>query len=257
MPKTTTKRTTTKKGMPKTTAERTRKYRENLVLKASSDNAVTRRRANELLRRQTLRKKAKRPVANISFERRCSTVSVPTITWITKTRKFSTSRLQTHLRHAMAAPLVVDGGHIPVTPSSEDRDIWFKDDDDVWRLWLHRRASEIPNAGLGLYAARPFQSGSVLTKYVGKTTQNKARGLQWQSAKGKRGYVFQFDSGGTTWVVPSSHCFYAHYMNHAPEPNCEVDAHSGVITAKFDIPKNTELTLNYGAAYVWPVESST
>jgi hypothetical protein len=244
----------TNKGRPMTTAERSRRYQKNLLLKASSDNPVTRRRANKLLRRQTLRKKAKRPVANIAFERRCSTETVPTITWITKTRNFSTSRLKSNLRHAMAAPLVVNGGLVPVTPSLEDRDIWFKDDHNVWRLWLHRRTSKIPNAGLGLFAARSFLSGAVLTKYIGKTTRNKARGLQWQRAKGTRGYVFQFDSGCTTWVVPSSHCFYAHYMNHATEPNCEVDAHTGVITAKFDIPKNTELTLNYGPAYMWRVE---
>jgi hypothetical protein len=232
-----------------TSAERQKKYQKKLLKRASSTDAVTRRRAQELLRKQKLRKKAKRPILNCSKQPRASTVS--TINWLADTRRFATSRIRTHLRHAFAPPLVVNGSQQPQQPKPLDRDVWFKDDGDVFRLWLHRRPSKILNAGSGLFAARSFLSGYVVTKYTGKTTRKETESVKWQKSAATKGYVFQFnDNRGPIWVVPNSHCFYAHFMNHAAEPNCEIDARSGIISAKFDIPKNTELTLDYGTEYV-------
>ena len=243
-------KTRSQKKVPMTSAERQKRYQKNLLTQALSTNAVTRRRAEKLLKKQKDRKKARRPVLNgRQSVRQCS--SNPTMIWLTKTRRFAAGKLRTHLQHAQAAPVVVDGGQFPKAPNPDDRDVWLKDDDGVWRLWLHRRASAIPNAGAGLFTARKFESGSIVTKYCGQTTRNHDKSLQWQKAKKTKGYVFQFkDRNGDIWVVPNSHCFYGHFMNHATNPNCEVDGESGIIRAKFDIPKNTEMTLNYGSEYI-------
>jgi hypothetical protein len=234
---------------PMTAGERQKKYQKKLLKRASSTDAVTRRRAQTLLKKQKLRKKEKRTVLNGSKTERASTVS--TINWLADTRRFATSRIRTHLRHAFAPPLVVNGSQQPQQPNLLDRDVWFKDDGGVFRLWLHRRPSKILNAGSGLFAARSFLSGSIVTKYSGKTTRKETESVKWQIAADTKGYVFQFkDNHGPIWVVPNSHCFYGHFTNHAAEPNCEIDARSGIICAKFDIPKNTELTLDYGTEYV-------
>jgi hypothetical protein len=242
-------KTRSQKNIPMTHAERQKRYQKKLLVQALSTNAVTRRKAQKLLQRQKTRKKANRPVLNSQSSVRQRS-SNPTMTWMSMTRKFSASNLRTHLQHAVAAPAVVDGCQLPKAPNPDDRDVWFKDDDGVWRLWLHRRASEIPNSGFGLFAARSFKSASIITKYCGQTTRNHGRSLKWQTATKTKGYVFQFkDTSGDIWVVPNSHCFYGHYMNHCTNPNCEVDAESGIIRAKIDIDKNTEMTLDYGTDY--------
>ena len=144
-----------------THAERQKRYQKKLLVQALSTNAVTRRKAQKLLQRQKTRKKANRPVLNgqSSVRQRSSN---PTMTWMSMTRKFSASNLRTHLQHAVAAPAVVDGCQLPKAPNPDDRDVWLKDDAGVWRLWLHRKASEIPKAGSGLFAARSFELGSFL-----------------------------------------------------------------------------------------------
>ena len=157
-----------------------------------------------------------------------------------------------NVRHAFPAPVFVFGDKQPVLPNADDRDVWMVDDGGTWRQWLNKRASKISGAGAGLFAARCFDAGSTITKYLGQTTQNKSTAGRWKKQDGKKGYVYEFQGtcGKPVWVVPTGSGMYGHYMNHDDDPNCEIDAKTGIITAKFDIETNTELTLDYGEDYV-------
>ena len=172
--------------------------------------------------------------------------------WINKIRTFAaTIQLKSHVRHAYPAPVFVSGFTTPEQPNSNDRDIMFLDDSGIWRAWFLVRKSTFVGAGAGLFAARSFQSGSVLTKYIGKTTTSSATKNKWLRDTATQDYVLELKAvhGKPLWIIPSGSGMYAHILNDEEEPNCEFDAKTGVISTIYDIKKNEELTLNYGKEF--------
>ena len=102
---------------------------------------------------------------------------------------------------------------------------------------------------MGLFAARSFQSGSTLTKYIGKTTKSKKTKDRWLTKPTTKHYILELKNKETFWVAPNGSGMYGHRLNHADEPNCEFDMKTGVITSMYVIQNGEELTLNYNLEY--------
>ena len=107
-------------------------------------------------------------------------------------------------------------------------------------------------------SARVFQDGDNITRYMGKTTADVRKKNQWCRNKPTKGYVYTFKrkknkktNACDIWCAPEHGCtyMYGHVLNHSFKPNCEVNAFSGIVTAKHRIEKGEELTLHYGKSY--------
>ena len=44
---------------------------------------------------------------------------------------------------------------------------------------------------------------------------------------------------------PNKDYLFAHFFQHSNSPNCVVDRKTGIISARENIPRNTELTIKY------------
>lgn len=160
-------------------------------------------------------------------------------------------RLATHMRHA-CRPSFVMGNADPLKASASlERQIYFLDDKNKWQHWLDKRTSSIE--GFGMFAARPFNAGAICTRYMGKKTSSAT--VSKRMFKKSKGYVFKFQTKNNKdmWVAPdlSKSYMYAHFLNHATEPNCVVDKFSGIITTIYKVQQGEELTIDYGKDYDW------
>lgn len=241
---------------PKTGAERMKKYRQNLLKRAQSGDRRISREAKLLIQRQKDRIKANKQVTNTS-QHNAYMVETPGMEWINKISSFAAKKeLMSRVRHALPPPVFVSGNAVPVPANVNDRDVMFLDDIGTWRAWFHMKKSEISGAGQGLFAARSFQSGSILTKYIGKTTKSCATKRKWLRDREKQHYVLELNvNGKPLWIIPLGSGMYSHILNYKTKPNCEFDMKTGIVTAIYDIKKNEELTLNYGKDYVKTWES--
>ena len=122
------------------------------------------------------------------------------------------------------------------------------------RKWLIKKLSGIPNSGFGVFSARPFQVGDVISKYIGVTANlntkvGKKKAKEWEQFSSlHRQYRMILESGNKNLMVagePSKDYLFGHFFQHSNSPNCVVDRKTGIISALQNITRNTELTIKY------------
>ena len=122
------------------------------------------------------------------------------------------------------------------------------------RKWLIKKLSGIPNSGFGVFSARPFQVGDVISKYIGVTANlntkvGKKKAKEWEPLSSlHRQYRMILQSGKKDIMVagePNKDYLFAHFFQHSNTPNCVVDRKTGIISARENIRRNTELTIKY------------
>ena len=122
------------------------------------------------------------------------------------------------------------------------------------RKWLIKKLSGIPNSGFGVFSARPFQVGDVISKYIGVTANlntkvGKKKAKEWEPLSSlHRQYRMILQSGKKNIMVAgesSKDYLFGHFFQHSNSPNCVVDRKTGIISALQNITRNTELTIKY------------
>jgi len=102
------------------------------------------------------------------------------------------------------------------------------------------------NAGLGLFATKPFKKGEYIVTYRGRRIANaEADKLE---AKGSR-YMFEINS---RWTIDGSKRWnLARYVNHSCRPNAEaIERRRGIVyVARRKIKPDEEITVDYGKDY--------
>jgi SET domain-containing protein len=94
--------------------------------------------------------------------------------------------------------------------------------------------------GLGLFATRPIDKGTLIIKYWGRRLSNK------EADEIDNRYLFELNS---RWTIDgSSRRNTARYINHSCRPNAESDVVKGeiLITAIRNIKPGDEITYDYG-----------
>ncbi|MCA9354617.1 MAG: SET domain-containing protein [Candidatus Kaiserbacteria bacterium] len=101
------------------------------------------------------------------------------------------------------------------------------------------------SAGLGLFAAAPFEKGDLVIEYTGETISDD----EAQRRGGK--YLFELNDNWT--IDGTGRENIARYINHSCKPNCEPELNEDetrvFIYAKKKITPGEELTYNYGTDY--------
>ena len=146
---------------------------------------------------------------------------------------------------------------MPITGTTT-KILWLKPDKQVpkqtARKWLIKKTSGIPNSGFGVFSARPFQVGDLISKYIGitanlNTKTGKKKAKEWERLSSyHRQYRMIIQSGNRNLMVagePNKDYLFAHFLQHSDSPNCVVDRKTGIISARENIPRNTELTIKY------------
>ena len=136
-----------------------------------------------------------------------------------------------------------------------------------WEPLYEVRPSEVElnlkegkDRGLGVFAARKFADGDIVTRWIGETAAvNSRKANSWvgkRSKSWKKDYTFA-QGTGKNHLVYAPACdkkkdiygdalfFAAHLINHSDEPNCQVDKKTMELHALYDIAKREELTINY------------
>lgn len=99
------------------------------------------------------------------------------------------------------------------------------------------------NAGLGLFATRPYKKGERIIEYVGRVISKE------EEYTSKSKYLFEVNSRRTIDGKPRMNI--AGYINHSCIPNCEPEIERGHIfidTIK-RIKAGDEFTYDYGEEY--------
>ena len=97
--------------------------------------------------------------------------------------------------------------------------------------------------GKGLFTAAPLTRGMFVAEYTGaKISSEEANRLSSR-------YLFELNADWT--IDGSSESNIARYINHSCDPNTEAEIIDEriVVYASKDIPKGSELTLDYGQEY--------
>lgn len=145
------------------------------------------------------------------------------------------------------------------TRPPNQRLLWFTDDQSSTttgnpRKWLILKESNILNSGYGVFAARPFKVGDVITKYIGVVAQLETKsGKQKQARWAKEGsaefdYRLALEKDGKKYLIAANSTqeyLFGHFIQHSDEPNCAVERRTGLIRAIKSITRGTELTLQY------------
>jgi SET domain-containing protein len=101
------------------------------------------------------------------------------------------------------------------------------------------------SAGLGLFAAAPFNKGELVIEYIGEVVSD----AEAQRRGGK--YLFELNDNWT--IDGKGRQNIARYINHSCKPNCEPqlsdDEKQVFIYTKRKISPGEELTYNYGTDY--------
>jgi hypothetical protein len=122
------------------------------------------------------------------------------------------------------------------------------------RKWLIKQTSSIPNSGYGVFAARPFQVGDVVTKYIGVTADlttkcgNKKANEWAKETSMHRDYRLILERSGKQIMVAADEYhdyLFGHFFQHSNTPNCVIDRNTGLIYALLHIRRGTELTFEY------------
>ncbi len=95
-------------------------------------------------------------------------------------------------------------------------------------------------AGLGLFAARPFQKGERIIEYFGRTITD----AEVYTSRSK--YLFEVNSRKT--IDGAARENTARYINHSCRPNCtpEIEQERVFIDAIRNIKAGEELSYDYG-----------
>ncbi len=99
-------------------------------------------------------------------------------------------------------------------------------------------------SGLGIFASAPIPKGTFVLEYWGPMLTDE----ETQQKGGK----YLFEVGKNKTIDGSSRKNLARYINHACKPNCEaeiVGSRIYISTIK-NIPRDAELTFDYGEEYV-------
>ena len=171
------------------------------------------------------------------------------LAWLLKSMQLGQSCTHlTRVRHRyMPTPYATSNTTLYAHKNSID--IELMGDNNNWYKWLVLKSSNIPRAGNGLFTARAFLDGDVITKYLGNVTRRPEKVKSWRKDQNRAGYILQV---GNTYISPqkNEHLLFAHFINEDIEnANCEINGKTGIITAKCAIRKGEELTLNYGEDY--------
>lgn len=99
-------------------------------------------------------------------------------------------------------------------------------------------------AGLGLFATRPYKRGETVIEYVGRIVSKE------EEYTSKSKYLFEVHRGKTIDGKPRWNI--AGYINHSCRPNCEPILRKGRIFIKTRraIRAGEEFTYDYGEEYV-------
>ena len=91
------------------------------------------------------------------------------------------------------------------------------------RKWLIKKLSGIPNSGFGVFSARPFQVGDVISKYIGVTANlntkvGKKKAKEWEPKSSlHRQYRMILQSGNKNIMVagePNKDYLFGHFFQH-------------------------------------------
>ena len=127
----------------------------------------------------------------------------------------------------------------------------FYDGSGEWVDQLEVRQSTIADAGRGLYAARDFFPGEMLTRYCGKRKKYPKKGKLPQ-------YSLDLD-GSEKFVVDaagSEHFLFAHFINHAKKDSNVVMRSGGLFVVEKTVRKGEEFFANYGTGFTFEGASS-
>jgi hypothetical protein len=237
------------KKPPLTGAQRQKNYRDRKN-KAFEEKTLNRKQLNQYHKERNRRASKNNPI----LCQTSSSTSKATIEWMNESQTIqgqNYKHIATHMRHA-STPSFVFGGVDPVTAKDTgNREVYFLDDNNRWQHWIDKKRSAI--SGFGIFAARTFKAGAIVTRYMGTRTSSVA--VSKSMFKKSKGYVFKFQTKNNKdmWVAPdlSKPYLYGHFLNHSNEPNCVVDRQSGIITAIYQVNKGEELLIDYGDDYVW------
>ncbi|MHB1770016.1 MAG: SET domain-containing protein [Minisyncoccota bacterium] len=100
------------------------------------------------------------------------------------------------------------------------------------------------DAGLGLFAVRPFQKGERIIEYFGRTITDA------EAYTSRSKYLFEVNSRKT--IDGATRENTARYINHSCRPNCTPEIERGrvFIDAIRNIKAGEELSYDYGEEYV-------
>ena len=124
------------------------------------------------------------------------------------------------------------------TRPPNQRLLWFTDDNSSTttgnpRKWLILKESNILNSGYGVFAARPFKLGDIITKYIGVVANLETKsGKRKQAAWGREGsaefdYRLALEQKGKKYLIAANSTqeyLFGHFIQHSDEPNCAVES---------------------------------
>ena len=125
-------------------------------------------------------------------------------------------------------------------------EVRFRTTDGRWVDQLQLKSSGIARAGRGLFAARAFADGELISRYCGlrKSYPKKRSAHQ---------YALDPDGQGKSIIdaAGAEHYLFAHFINHAAKKaaNCAF-RDGGLIVASRDIRQGEELFVDYGDDFV-------
>ena len=185
------------------------------------------------------------------------------ITWLTKDKTIGKCS-KAKLYSMKTFDYVTTYGYDDIMPlvGQTAKILWLKPDErkvknrpkQEARKWLIKKQSDIPNSGFGVFSARQFQVGDVISKYIGitadlNTKSGKKKAKEWERFSSlHRRYRMIIQSSKKTLMVagePNRDYLFGHFFQHSDSPNCVVDRKTGIISARQNILKNTELTIKY------------
>jgi hypothetical protein len=166
-------------------------------------------------------------------------------TWLTSDRTIGRCRnMRKHSFKTFFHPRRYATDGIMGAPPDE-RLLWFVDDNSntsygTPRKWLIIKQSNIPYSGAGVFAARRFEVGDVITKYIGKTADlhtalGKRKAVEWAKDRSMRkDYRMLFEFGEKRILVAADkyhEYLFGHFIQHSDNPNCVVDRKTGLMSA--------------------------
>lgn len=102
------------------------------------------------------------------------------------------------------------------------------------------------SAGLGLFAEQTIKKGQIVIEYTGERIS--------EEEANKRGGRYLFEVTDSLVIDGKGRENTARYANHSCRPNCEAEhdeeENKIFIRAYKNIPKDSEITYNYGKAYM-------
>ena len=102
------------------------------------------------------------------------------------------------------------------------------------------KESNILNSGYGVFAARPFQVGDIITKYIGVVANLETKaGKRKQAAWGREGsaefaYRLALEQKGKKYLIAANSTqeyLFGHFFQHSDSPNFVINRKTRIIRA--------------------------